>query len=51
VSQRYTFTLAVTNPGPGAIEVFSVDAETAVNGVPRQGSKSYFRPETHRSSW
>lgn len=50
VGQRYTFTLAVTNPGPGAIEVYSVGAETAVNGVPRQGSKSYFRPETHGSS-
>lgn len=50
VGQRYTFTLAVTNPGPAAIEVYSVGAETAINGVPRQGSKSYFKPESHRSS-
>jgi hypothetical protein len=50
VGQRYSFTLSVTNAGPGAIEVYSVGAETAINGVARQGSRSYFKPETHRSS-
>ncbi len=50
VGQRYTFTLAVTNPGPGAVEVYSIGAETAIDGVRRQGSKTYFKPETHRAS-
>lgn len=50
VDQRYSFTLSVTNPGPGKIEVFSVGAQTRINGIARQGSTSYFKPETHGSS-